>query len=321
MISYKLKNIIRVSIMKYGVLSKGKAFELFVRRLLLNVGFSEVKSDGAFVFDGAAGQMIQGLGEAHNADVLLQPPVQTPFYTPSRLLVECKDYGLKVGLNVLRSALGLREDINHFNIVDFEILKDRRANRRNTPIEFYNRYFYQVAVASMSGFTMQAQEFALTHRISLIDFGNTPFLQNFIAAVSATKTRGYPFDDPTEELDSIGRRTALAITPTGQIIFLYCQDKEVDFDNYYTLHWGSPDSLWELRTGNKSYLFKLPDKIREVWLSNIGDDDIKENAVNCKAKYLSNMVVYYIKYGAPTIKMISIDKGFLQEARDSLKRR
>ena len=47
----------------------GKAFELFVKRILIHIGFSEVVSDGLYIYDGAPGQMIQGLGEAHNADV------------------------------------------------------------------------------------------------------------------------------------------------------------------------------------------------------------------------------------------------------------
>ena len=51
----------------------GKAFELFVKRILIHIGFSEVVSDGLYIYDGAPGQMIQGLGEAHNADVLLEP--------------------------------------------------------------------------------------------------------------------------------------------------------------------------------------------------------------------------------------------------------
>ena len=87
----------------------GKAFEIFVKRLLMSVGFSEVMSDGLYIYDAAPGQMIQGLGEAHNADVLLEPPVQTPFCSLSRLLIECKDYERKVGLNTLRSVLGLRK--------------------------------------------------------------------------------------------------------------------------------------------------------------------------------------------------------------------
>ena len=116
-------------------MTKGKAFEILVKRFLMNVGFTEIVSDGLYIFDGTAGQMIQGLGEAHNADVLLQPPVQIPFYVPSRILIECKDYKKAVGLNILRSALGLREDINNFEVVDFDVMRRRRANnRRNRPI-------------------------------------------------------------------------------------------------------------------------------------------------------------------------------------------
>lgn len=111
----------------------GHAFELFVKRILLNIGFSGVASDDLYVFDGAAGQMIQGLGEAHNADVLLEPPVQTPFYWPTRLLIECKDYKKKVGLDILRSALGLREDINHFRILEKDELKARRTLKKQNP--------------------------------------------------------------------------------------------------------------------------------------------------------------------------------------------
>lgn len=68
-------------------MSKGSAFEILVKRILMNVGFMEVVSDGLYIYDGTAGQMLQGVGESHNADVLLQPPVQIPFYTPSRLLM------------------------------------------------------------------------------------------------------------------------------------------------------------------------------------------------------------------------------------------
>ena len=73
----------------------GIAFEILVKRILISVGFSEVQSDGTYIYDGSSGQMLQGLGEAHNADVLLEPPVQTPFLNKIRLLVECKDYKRK----------------------------------------------------------------------------------------------------------------------------------------------------------------------------------------------------------------------------------
>ena len=109
----------------------GKVFEILVRQILLHAGFSQVQADGLYIFKTENDLMIQGLAEAHNADVLLEPPVQTPFYSLTRLLVECKDHARKVGLNVIRSALGLREDINHFNIVDKDELVARRRTKRS----------------------------------------------------------------------------------------------------------------------------------------------------------------------------------------------
>lgn len=164
----------------------GKAFELFVKRILLHVGFTEVPSDGLYIFDGAPGQMIQGLGEAHNADVLVEPPVQTPFYARTRLLVECKGRRhKKVGLNTLRSVLGLREDINHFDIVDLKELKARRRQRRAVALPLFERYSYQVAVAAIDGYTAQAQKFAATYRIPLLQFDQLPFWALFCELVGA----------------------------------------------------------------------------------------------------------------------------------------
>ena len=164
----------------------GKALELLMKNILLHIGFSEVRSDNRYIFDGTAGQMIQGLGDAHNADVLLEPPVQTPFYTPTRLLIECKDYIHPVSLNVLRSALGLREDINHFEIVDEAELRVRQRNRRAGIIHSHQRYLYQVAVASASGFSVPAQNFALSHRIPLIEVNKMPFWEEFYNAAKRT---------------------------------------------------------------------------------------------------------------------------------------
>ena len=99
---------------------KGKAFEFFVKKVLINIGFEEVISDGIYIYQGTAGQMINGLGESHNADVLLEPPIQIPFSAMTRLLIECKDFekSHKVGIDIIRSALGLRTDINSFEILN-----------------------------------------------------------------------------------------------------------------------------------------------------------------------------------------------------------
>ena len=310
---------------------KGKAFEVFVKRLLISVGFTEVNSDGLYIFDGAPGQMIQGLGEAHNADVLLEPPVQTPFYAQTRLLIECKDYSKRVGLDTVRSALGLREDINHFDIVDINELVTRRGQRRVGNV-CYTRYLYQVAIASISGFSMKAQKFAATHRISLIEFDKLPFWGDLEAIMHIGD---WEHSDVRNELDiserqlqdvmeKIGNHMALAITNSGQILFLYhCGNREIDFsDNRYSIYWEDSQQPWRLVSGGEEYLFQLPQYVMKYWLENsVNELEMRKAAINCKSAFLSNMVVYYMNGEMPQIKMISIDQYELKEAKRRLKMR
>lgn len=309
----------------------GKAFEILVKRILINVGFSEVMSDGMYIFDGAPGQMIQGLGEAHNADVLLEPPVQTPFYSSTRLLVECKDYSRKVGLNTVRSVLGLREDINHFDIVDINELTARRCQNRHGIVYNNERYYYQVAIAALSGYTVPAQKFAATYRIPLLEFDRMPFWNEFCAVIDYGNVQLNPhrpyredYGNVEEEAriidlaDRVGQRMAVAITNSGQMLFLYrINGEQNQFADYYSLHWSEVELPWKLKTGGQTYLFQLPDRIMKRWLDNATNSlEMKKEAINCKASFLSNMIVYYTEYSRPIIKMISIDKYELEKARE-----
>lgn len=315
----------------------GKLFEIFVKRILMNIGFMEVNSDGLYVYDGAPGQMIQGLGEVHNADVLLEPPVQIPFYTMSRILVECKDYTKKVGLDVIRSALGLRTDVNNFDIVDCDELKNRRNTRRINMTYNFTRYYYQVAVASLSGFTISAQKFAATHRISLIEFDKMPFWDDFCNYLIRQGIFNGPYglykkefhnnindniiiEYITDLADVIGRHMALAITNSGQLLFLYNIDKEpIKFGDFYSLYWTNDDKLWQLKSDNKTYVFQLPQAIADEWLNNAHSElELRKKAIRCKTQYLSSMVVYYTECCMPKIKMISIDKYELREVYKKL---
>ena len=45
---------------------------------------------------------------------------------------------------------------------------------------------------------------------------------------------------------------------------------------------------------------------------------MRREAINCKTAYFSNMIVYYVDDGKPTIKMISIDRQQLDNARQQL---
>lgn len=303
----------------------GKAFEIFVKRILMNVGFLEVQSDGLFVFDGNAGQMVQGLGEAHNADVLLEPPVQTPFIYKTRLLIECKDYNKKVGLNTVRSALGLREDVNSFEIVDKQDLEERRSQRRNGIFKIYDRCIYQVAVASMSGFTPQAQKFAATHHIALIEFDKMNVWVDCKETLHRISQNEIGNEEEKQEkiirfADRISEKIAVAITNSGQILFLYRQvGRKNTFSGKYKLAWVSQYFSWKMTVGGSEYSFHLPDVILKQWINKMSTDlERRREAISIKEEYMSNMIVYYAEDGNPFIGMISIDESHIEEAKGRL---
>ncbi|HEY4323446.1 MAG TPA: hypothetical protein VGN20_05655 [Mucilaginibacter sp.] len=150
---------------------KGALLEFIVRELMLNCGFTTVKADGHYIFAqrGTGCFFINGKGAAHDADVLMQPPIQMPFSYPSRLLFECKSYEQTIGLNVIRNGLGLRYDINEFEIITEESIELRKNNRRaNYAIANRERYYYQVGVASIEEFSKPAFEFAANNKIPLL---------------------------------------------------------------------------------------------------------------------------------------------------------
>ncbi|MCK9524537.1 MAG: hypothetical protein M0R49_01230 [Limnochordia bacterium] len=164
---------------------QGALLEYIVRNIMMNCGFSPVKADGLFTYENNGLFFINGRGAAHDADVLMDPPVQMPFTYPTRVLFECKAYNKKTSLPIIRNALGLRYDINEFEIVTKDTLLSRKNNRRaQYAIEQRNRYNYQVGIACIKGFTAPAVEFATNNKIPLLSV-SWLFAQSSIALFSA----------------------------------------------------------------------------------------------------------------------------------------
>ncbi len=148
---------------------RGALLEYLVRSLLINCGFIPVKADGLYTYESGGLFYVNGRGAAHDADVLMDPPVQMPFTYPTRLLFECKAYNTKTTLATIRNALGLRHDINEFEIVTRQSLAQRRNNRRaEYAIENRSRYNYQVGVACTKEYSKPAIEFAANNKIALL---------------------------------------------------------------------------------------------------------------------------------------------------------
>ena len=121
-------------------------------------------------------------------------------------------------------------------------------------------------------------------------------------------------------INEIAERCAIAITNSGQMLFLYRTEAGcTTFSEQYSLHWNDKEEPWALHSGDAEYQFQLPSQILKIWLENsVTDLDRKINAINCKANYLSHMVVYYSECGMSQMKMISIDRYRLEEAVRSI---
>ncbi|MET7829277.1 hypothetical protein ABZT23_31965 [Streptomyces sp. NPDC005386] len=113
------------------------------------------------------GVVVRGRGAWHQADTLGQFRYVPPFSLPIRLFVEAKFTQPKVRLPTVRNGHGVVHDVNENVMTTVTAGSGPRRPR--------TRYRYSYAIFSTSGFSQDAQEFALAHQISLVDLSMPDF--------------------------------------------------------------------------------------------------------------------------------------------------
>lgn len=337
---------------------KGRLFEFFVYRLLVTCGFKPVVPDGLLVYKGGPGLMVQGCGQPHNADVLLSPPIQTPIYYPTRLVVECKCYNQAIGLPQIRNALGLRDDINNFEIVTEEILQNRKSNRTTAP-KYYpmKRYVYQVAVASIDGFKNTAFPFAQAHRIPLISFAHSALFANIRNAIAALdvlargngdlsrridsrisnimlhpeRTISADIFDYEEwrtyikEIESIERRITIGLLEDGTLLFLLQADEAVNRlyqqdvqQDGCTIHWYRGDDSTWV-LNDRGMVYHF-ELPREIYQQWIhSEGEQRQHALSIKRNYFSKIVLFNrSETRDEAIQVIKLSEEFMRHAENNL---
>jgi hypothetical protein len=175
----------------------GYALEEVLARLLRENGYALLvreSQDRDALRDGRHGLLVRGRGTDHQADALGELLVPAPFSLPVRLFAEAKFRSAPTGISDVRNALGVLDDVNeHYAsgaMYDFPM----------------RRYQYRYALFSTSGFTPDAQKYALAHQISLIDLQG-PAFSDLKEAASQTARR----------LLSLARSAGLATFPLNQM--------------------------------------------------------------------------------------------------------
>ncbi len=329
---------------------KGILLEFIVRRLLTNCGFTRVNPDGLFIYNLRGLNFINGKGAAHDADVLMNPPMQMPFSYPYRINFECKSYNKKIGLTIIRNALGLRYDINEFEIVTRTQLQERQNNRRSSlAIDNRQRYNYQVGVASVEDFTKDAFEFAANNKIPLISLSwflprnicdlfhniTDAYLQQFeendltdlMQFLKGNENQnGENFTRQTNShirtiLNSFyefENRVLIGLLESGDLLFLIAND---DFNREIFYQANRLEAQFHYRRRELDYWtltinqgnefgFYLPNNIIAMWKEQNFD---KQVAINLKQQFFSKVFIFISNNTDLPFRIVNIDRQWLNE--------
>ncbi|PJN86847.1 hypothetical protein [Bacillus sp. mrc49] len=168
------------------------------------------------------GLNIKGRGGIHQADVLGQFSFSLPFTYPVRLFLEAKFKSNKTGIDVVRSGIGILQDLNsNYQTIDL-----------NGEDLLAQRYNYQYAIFSTSGFTNNAIKLAIAHKIHLIDLSGYEYegLRNVISETASRINREFN-NYPLNEIRQIIRKEFFRLNLNRREV----QDRKMRniLDNYF----------------------------------------------------------------------------------------
>ncbi|WP_240676887.1 hypothetical protein [Actinacidiphila soli] len=157
---------------------QGYLLEEALAWLLRNSGYrllNSVKDDPDELTTSRDGSLrVRGRGSHHQVDVLGEFTFTPAFSLPVRMFLESKFTTGKIGLATVRNAHGVIHDVNQ----NFTLTIPTRRRSATDPIHRgrpRRRFHYVYALFSASGFTSDAQRYALAHQISLVDLSGPSF--------------------------------------------------------------------------------------------------------------------------------------------------
>lgn len=145
---------------------RGYLLEEVLAYLIRNAGYKllvDKSQDPRELRTRGNGLVVVGRGGVHQADVLGQLEWIPAFTFPIRLFLEAKFRKDRTGIDVVRSAIGIIDDLNQ----NYSPIRESGI--------LINRYTYNYAVFSTSGFSKDAVNMAIAHKISLIDLSDESF--------------------------------------------------------------------------------------------------------------------------------------------------
>lgn len=168
---------------------RGMLLEEALAFLLRLSGYSPIDQPGndPTLSSGPAGLEVLGRGANHQIDCVADYRIPQPFSHPPRLLVEAKCYAKQsVGIDIVRGGVGILKDVSEFWFTDFKPGSRRERETARAKVA-KNRYHYQYAIASTSGFSEPAEQYAFAQDVYLIPMARQGFLQPTIKAIESLR--------------------------------------------------------------------------------------------------------------------------------------
>lgn len=146
--------------------ARGYLLEIVLSKLIEINGYKVIRvEDEKEIVNRSNGLNLKGRGGFHQFDTLGSFKITPPFVYPLRLFVEAKFYSSPIGIDRVRMGVGILEDVNtNYSTV---LMDDEEL-----AIE---KYQYHYAIFSTSGFTEDAQRYAIAHKIHLIDLSGDEY--------------------------------------------------------------------------------------------------------------------------------------------------
>jgi hypothetical protein len=140
--------------------ARGYLLEIVLSKLIEINGYQVISvEDGNEIVSRSNGLNLKGRGGFHQFDTLGSFKITPPFVYPLRLFVEAKFYSSPIGIDRVRMGVGILEDVNtNYSTISMD--------DEELAVE---KYQYHYAIFSTSGFTEEAQRYAIAHKIHLID--------------------------------------------------------------------------------------------------------------------------------------------------------
>ncbi len=195
---------------------RGALLEELILKLLDNVGYEIIDSDGDGIRRGHSGIEVCGRGEWHQIDALASLTYTPAFMYPLRLLLEAKCYkhNRSVGIEIPRNSLGVLKDIqeNYFTF--------RGGTDNELQVQRYN---YHSAIFSTSNYTIGAQRFSIAHQIFLITYEHVPIMQPISDILLSLEEEDFVNLEGIESIRIIRNAFANSISNNNQISDIFSE--------------------------------------------------------------------------------------------------